>query len=138
MCCEKKGGRMSKIVDSDDVRYTKRHEWIMLEDDVITVGVTDYGQKEIEGVSLVDLPAEDIEVNAGDEVATVEGNSESLSVIAPMDGLVVDVNRLLEDTPDLVNADPYGDGWLFRLEITNLSAWRDLLTAEEYEKYIAD
>lgn len=129
---------MSKIVDSDDIRYTKRHEWIMLEDDIITVGVTDYGQQEIEGVSLVDLSAEGIEINAGDEVATVEGNSESLSIIAPMDGTVMEVNRLLEDTPDLVNADPYGDGWLFRLEISNLSAWRDLLTAEEYEKYIGE
>lgn len=126
---------MSKIVDSDNVRYTRRHEWIMLDDDVITIGVTDYGQLEIEGVSLVDLPAEEVEINAGDEVATVEGNSESLSIIAPMDGIVVEVNRLLEDSPDLVNADPYGDGWLFRLEISDLSAWRDLMTAEEYEKY---
>lgn len=129
---------MSKIVDSDDVRYTKRHEWVMLEDDVVTIGVTDYGQREIEGVSLVDLPAEEVEVNAGDEVATVEGNAESLSVLAPMDGLVAEVNRLLEDAPELVNTDPYGDGWLFRLEVTNLSSWRDLLTAEEYEEYVGE
>lgn len=128
---------MSKIVDSDDVRYTKRHEWVMLEDDIVTIGVTDYGQKEIEGVSLVDLPVEEVEVNTGDEVATVEGNSESLSIVSPMDGTVVEVNRLLEDAPDLVNSDPYGDGWLFRLEITDLSAWRDLLTAEEYEEYVS-
>ena len=127
---------MSKVLDSDKIRYTKRHEWIMLEDDVVTVGVTDYAQQEIPGINYIDMPAEESEVNAGDEAATIESPGDSLSVLAPMDGTVVEINRLLEEAPELVNADPYGDGWLFRLEVTDISSWRDLLTAEEYEEYV--
>ena len=127
---------MSKVLDSDNIRYTRRHEWIMLEDDVATVGITDYAQSEIPNINYVDMPAEEIELNTGDEAATVESQNDSLSVIAPLDGTVVEVNRLLEDSPELVNTDPYGDGWLFRLDITDIATWRDLLTAEEYEEYI--
>lgn len=129
---------MSKVLDADNVRYTKRHEWVMLEDDVATVGITDYAQNEIPDINFIDMPAEEVEVNAGDEAATVESQNDSLSVLAPMDGTVVEVNRLLEDAPELINSDPYGDGWLFRLELSNISSWRDLLTAEEYEEYIGD
>ena len=128
---------MSKVLDADDIRYSKRHEWVMLEDDVVTVGLTDYGQKELGTVSYVDMPAEGVEVNSGDEAATVESNSDSLSVLTPLDGTVVEINRLLEDNPDLINSDPYGDGWLFRMEVTSISVWQDLLTAEEYEEYIS-
>lgn len=127
---------MSKVIDADNMRYTKRHEWVMLEDDVATVGITDYMQKELSTVNYVDMPAEDVELSAGEEAATVESQNDSLSVIAPMDGTVVEVNRLLEDAPELVNTDPYGDGWLFRLEVTVIATWRDLLTAEEYEEYL--
>ncbi len=129
---------MSKVMDADNIRYTKRHEWVMLEDDVVTIGITDYAQKEIPGINFVDMPAEEIEVNTGDEIATIESQSDSLSVISPMDGTVVEVNALLEDNPELVNGDPYGDGWLFRLEMANISSWRDLLTAEEYEEYVGE
>ncbi|MDR1744285.1 MAG: glycine cleavage system protein GcvH [Planctomycetota bacterium] len=127
---------MSKVLDADNVRYTKRHEWVMIEDDVVTVGITDYAQREIPGISFIDMPAEEVEINAGEEAATVESQNDSLSVLSPLDGTVTEVNRLLEDSPDLINSDPYGDGWLFRLEVTDVSAWGDLLTAEEYEEYI--
>ncbi len=129
---------MTKVLDADYIRYTKRHEWAMLEDDVVTVGITDYAQKELETVSFVDMPAEDIEVISGDEAATVESQNDSLSVIAPLDGTVVEVNRLLEDNPELINSDPYGDGWLFRLEVTDISPWLDMLSAEEYEEYLGE
>ncbi len=127
---------MSKVLDADDIRYTKRHEWVMLEDDVVTIGLTDYGQKELGRVTFVDMPAEGIEVNAGDEAVTVESASDSLSVMAPLDGTIVEVNSLLEDAPDLINSDPYGDGWLFRLEATDIKSWSDLMTAEEYEAWV--
>lgn len=129
---------MSKVVDADNMRYTKRNEWVMLEDDVITVGITDYGQRELSGVTFVEMPAEEAELNAGDEAATLEGQTDTLSVLAPMDGTVVEINDLLEDNPELVNSDPYGDGWLFRMEVTDISVWHDLLNAEEYEEYVED
>lgn len=127
---------MSNVIDADNMRYTKRHEWIMLEDDVATVGITDYAQGEIPDVNYVDMPGEEVEINTGDEAATLESPNDSLSVLAPLDGMVVEVNRLLEDNPELVNSDPYGDGWLFRLEINDIAPWRELLTAEEYEEYL--
>ena len=127
---------MSKVIDADNMRYTKRHEWVLLEDDVVTVGITDYAQREIPEVNFVEMPAEEIELNAGDEAATVESQNDSLSVLAPLDGTVVEVNDLLEESPQLINADPYGDGWIFRLEIVDMATWRDLLTAEEYEDYV--
>ncbi len=127
---------MSKVLDADDIRYTKRHEWVMLEDDVVTIGLTDYGQKELGRVTFMDMPAEGIEVNAGDEAVTVESANDSLSVMAPLDGTIVEVNSLLEDAPDLINSDPYGDGWLFRLEATDIKSWSDLMTAEEYEAWV--
>ena len=129
---------MSKVMDSDNIRYTRRHEWVMLEDDVVSIGITDYAQKEIPGINFIDMPAGEVEVNAGDEVATLESQSDSLSVMAPMDGTVVEVNALLEDNPELINSDPYGDGWLFRLEVSSISGWGDLLTAEEYEEYVGE
>ena len=127
---------MSKVIDADNMRYTKRHEWVMLEEDVVTVGITDYAQRELPEVNFVEMPAEGIEVNAGDEAATVESANDSLPVTAPMDGMIVEVNELLEESPGLINSDPYGDGWLFRLEVSDLSVWQDLLTAEEYEEYV--
>jgi glycine cleavage system H protein len=129
---------MSKVIDADNMRYTKRHEWVMLEDDVATVGLTDFAQQEIPEIKFVEMPTEETELTSGDEAATVESPAESLSVLAPMDGTVVEVNRLLEDNPELINGDPYGDGWLFRLEITDIAMWQDLLTAEEYEEYLGE
>ncbi len=130
---------MSKVIDADNMRYTKRHEWVMLEDNVVTVGITDYAQGELGGdVSFIDMPVEGVEISAGEEAATVESQNDTLSVLSPMDGTVVEVNQLLEDNPELVSSDPYGDGYLFRLEVTDLSMWRDLLTAEEYEEYVGE
>jgi Glycine cleavage system H protein (lipoate-binding) len=127
---------MSKVIDADNMRYTKRHEWVMLEDDIATVGITDYAQQEISEANFVEMPAEGVELTSGDEAATIESSGDTLSVLSPLDGLVVEVNSLLEDNPGLTNSDPYGDGWLFRLELIDIMPWRDLLTAEEYERYI--
>ncbi|MCC8179728.1 MAG: glycine cleavage system protein GcvH [Planctomycetes bacterium] len=128
--------KKSTVIDANNMRYTRRHEWILLEDDVVTVGITDYVQQELPEVSYVEMPAEGIELNVGDEVVTLESQGDSLTVIAQFDGVVVEVNQLLEDAPELLNSDPYGDGWLFRQEISDMSSWHDLMTAEEYEEYV--
>ena len=132
-----RGRAMTKIIDADNMRYTKRHEWVMLEDDVVTVGVTDFAQSEIPEVNFVEMPAEELEIDAGDEAASIESPGDSLPVVAPMDGTVVEINRLLEANPELINTDPYGDGWIFRMEAGDLSVWHDLMSAEEYERYVS-
>ncbi|MDR1534347.1 MAG: glycine cleavage system protein H [Planctomycetota bacterium] len=129
---------VGKINDADNIRYTKRHEWVMLEDELATVGLTPYAQREAAEIDLVELPAEETELRAGDEAATLESRGDSLSVTAPLDGMVVEANSLLEDAPGLIYSDPYGDGWLFRMELTDIGAWNDLMTAEEYEKFAGD
>jgi glycine cleavage system H protein len=128
---------MSRIIDSDDMRYTKRHEWVHLEDMIATIGITDHAQSELPGINLVEMPAEDGELNAGDEAANVESQRDYITVSAPLDGRVVEVNSVLEDSPEIINQDPYGNGWIFRLELTDASSWQDLLTAEEYEDYLS-
>lgn len=127
---------MAKVIDADNIRYTRSHEWVMLEDDLATLGITEAAQEEIRDIAFVELPSPEVELNAGDEAAVLESQSDSLSVAAPLDCRVVEINRLLEENPGLVNSDPYGDGWLFRFEPSIVTAWNDLMTAEEYEKYL--
>jgi glycine cleavage system H protein len=127
---------MSKILDADNTRYTKDHVWVMLEDDVATIGVTDFALRELPEINFVEMPAEGLEVNAGDEVAAIEANRDSVAVVAPVDGTVSEINLLLEENPGLLHSDPYGDGWLLRVEMSDPATWQDLLTAEEYEEYI--
>jgi glycine cleavage system H protein len=127
---------MRQVIDSDDVRYTRSHEWVMMEDLTVTVGITDYAQANLPGIDFVEMPSVGLEVNAGDEVATLETARDSAAVAAPVDGSVVEVNPLLEENPELINTDPYGDGWLFRVEMSDATTWQDLLTAEEYQDYI--
>jgi glycine cleavage system H protein len=129
---------MAKVVDADNIRYTRDHEWVMMEEATATLGVTDYAQSELPDINFVELPAEGLEVNAGDEVVAIESTRDSAAVLSPLDGTVVEVNTLLEENPELLNSDPYGDGWLIRLEMTDVTTWQDLLTAEEYEEYVGD
>ncbi|MDR2390889.1 MAG: glycine cleavage system protein GcvH [Planctomycetota bacterium] len=126
---------MTKVIDANNIRYTKRHEWVLLEDEIATIGLTDRARSEMGEITLVELPAAEVEFQAGDEAATLESKKDSLVVLAPLDGVVTEVNQLLEETPELINSDPYGDGWLFRLELTDIGPWNDLMTAEEYEIY---
>ena len=129
---------MSEVLDADNIRYTRDHVWIMLEDDIATMGMTDYAQGELPGINFVEMPTEGLEVNVGDEVVTIESSRDSLALMAPLDGTVVEVNALLEENPQLLNSDPYGDGWLVRLEMADVKTWLDLLTAEEYEELIGE
>ena len=127
---------MSHVVDADNMRYTKNHEWVMLEDLVATVGITDHAQKEMGEINFIELPAEEIEIHAGDEVVTLESEADTILVTSPVSGVLVEVNAALEENPAVVNNDPYGIGWLFRAEMKNMSEWNDLLTSEEYESYL--
>ncbi len=127
---------MAKVIDADNIRYTRDHEWVMMEEATATIGLTDYAQSELPDINFVELPAEGLEVNVGDEVVTIESTRDSAAILSSVDGTVVEVNTLLEENPELLNSDPYGDGWLVRVEMTDLTTWQDLLTAEEYEEYV--
>lgn len=118
-----------------DLQYTRTHEWVRREGDSATVGITDHAQDELGDVVFVELPEEGATFGAGDAFGTIESVKAVSDLYAPVGGEVVEVNSALEDAPEKVNEDPYGDGWLIRLRV---SGEGDLLSAEEYEKVLEE
>jgi glycine cleavage system H protein len=118
-----------------DLQYTRTHEWVRREGDSATVGITDHAQDELGDVVFVELPEEGATFGAGDAFGTIESVKAVSDLYAPISGEVVEVNSALDDAPEKVNEDPYGDGWMIRLRV---SGEGDLLSAEEYEKVLEE
>ena len=121
-----------------DYRYTRDHEWVRIEDDACVVGITDFAQTELGEVVFVELPEVGHLFDAGDELGTIESVKAVAEVYTPVAGEVVEVNEALKDDPGLINADPHGDGWLVRLKHSSSSAFGELMSAEEYERYASE
>lgn len=119
----------------DDFRYAPSHEWARVEDDQVTVGISDFAQQSLGDVVYVELPQVGDEVNAGAEACVVESVKAAADVYAPVSGTVLAVNEALEEAPEMVNQDPYGDGWFFKVEPTDLDEMDDLLDADGYEQH---
>ena len=122
----------------EDLLYTNDHEWIRVQDDVITIGITEYAQEQLGDVVYVELPDEGQEIEAEDAFGSVESVKAVSEIYSPIGGKVSEVNELLEDSPEKVNTDPYGDGWMVQLEAADLSALDSLMSPEEYEKYLSE
>lgn len=121
-----------------DLKFTKEHEWVRIEGNRVTVGVTDYAQKQLGDIVFVELPQADDEVEAGESFAVLESVKAAADVYSPLDGVVVEANESLVDEPELVNSDPYGDGWLAVLEIAGGSEIAGLLSPEEYAAFVEE
>ena len=119
-------------------RYSPDHEWAELNDGIVTVGITDFAQKQLGEVVFVELPDVDREVAQGEETAVVESVKAAGEVKAPLAGTVVEVNAALEDEPEKVNEDPTGDGWFYRIKPTDETALEQLLDEDGYQTLIAD
>jgi len=123
----------------ENLRYTKTHEWIRVDGEIGTVGITDYAQEELGDIIKLELPPMlQFAVVKGDKVGTIEAVKTVADYYAPVDGEITERNDELENNPSLVNEDPYGDGWIFRMKITKPEQLEDLMTAEEYRKFIAE
>jgi glycine cleavage system H protein len=121
-----------------DYRYTETHEWVRVEEDnVVTVGITDYAQEKLGDIVSVELPKIGDEVEAGETMGMIDSQKASSEVYAPVSGIVVEVNEILESDPGIINADPYEEGWLVRIEIEDIEQLDSLLTAEDYEEHVA-
>ena len=120
----------------EDSKYAKSHEYVHVEGGVGTVGITDYAQKELGDVVFVELPQVGSQLEAGDELGSIESVKAVSELFAPVSGEVVEINEALADKPELVNTDPYGDGWMIRIRLSDTSELEDLMNAEEYEEYI--
>jgi len=118
-----------------ELKYTQSHEWILEGDDgQVTIGITDHAQELLGDMVFVELPEIDREVDAGEECSVVESVKAASDVYAPLAGTVVAVNEKLADAPELINDDPYGEGWMFRLQLSDSSQLDSLLDAAAYEE----
>ncbi|MBU1864145.1 MAG: glycine cleavage system protein GcvH [Candidatus Omnitrophica bacterium] len=120
----------------NNCKYTKTHEWTKKEEKVCIVGVTEYAQKELSDVVYVELPDISRDIKAGEAVCVVESVKAAFDIFAPLSGRVLEVNTDLENNPALINSDPYGKGWLFKLECSNENELNSLMDAAAYGKHI--
>lgn len=128
---------MSQI--PSELLYVSSHEWIRHEGDgLVTIGVTDHAQELLGDVVYVEAPEVDNEVDAEDEIAVVESVKAASDIYAPIAGTVIEANEELEDSPELVNSDPYGDGWMFKMQLADVADLDSLMSAEAYAEEIAD
>jgi len=118
-----------------DLKYTKDHEWIRIEGDTAYVGITDFAQKELGDIVYLDIPTVGESLKAGDVFGTVEAVKTVSDLFLPIGGEILEFNKELDSSPDLVNKDPYGKGWIVKIRITNDSE-ANLISAEEYKKLI--
>ena len=121
----------------DHLRYTPDHEWVKVDGDVATVGITDHAQEELSDVVFVELPSVGRAVGSGDEVGTVESVKAASPIYSPVGGQVVEINTEAESDPSMVNSSPYEDGWIFKVRFEGPSDLDDLLDAGGYEDLIS-
>lgn len=123
----------------ENLKYVSSHEWARLEDDgCVTVGVSDHAQEQLGDVVFVEVPELDLEVAAGEAVAVIESVKTASDIYAPVSGTIKAINEALVDSPELVNSEAYGEGWLFSIEPSNPAELEELLSASGYEAGIAE
>ena|SRR5688500_443924 len=120
----------------EDNRYAKSHEYVHVEGNTGTIGITDYAQKELGDVVFVELPQVGTELEAGDELGSIESVKAVSELFVPVSGEVIEINEALADNPALVNTDPWGDGWMVRIKLADVTEVDELMTAEEYDEYL--
>lgn len=121
---------MSKVLEG--LRYAESHEWVKVEGDIAVIGISDYAQHSMGDLSYVDMPSVDDEVTAGEEFGAVESVKAASDLYSPVSGKVIEVNGALEDEPELLNEDPYGN-WIIKVQMSDPSEVENLLDAEEYK-----
>jgi glycine cleavage system H protein len=122
----------------DDLLYTKEHEWLRLSGTTGTVGITHHAQKELGDVVYVELPKVGDKLQSGETFGNVESVKAVSELFVPVSGEVVEVNEALGDAPETINADPYGNGWMIRIRLSDASQTADLMVAKEYDQYVAE
>ncbi len=124
----------SKIEVRDGLYYTEEHEWARIENDIAVIGITDYAQKELKNVVFVELPKIGDKLTFQKDLGYVESTKSVNAVLSPVSGEVIEVNSDLEESPELVNTDPYGEGWMVKVKMSNISELGQLFNAREYSE----
>jgi len=120
----------------DNFRYTKDHEWVLVEGDTGTIGITDHAQKELGDIVYVDLPKVGATLEHGKSFGSVESVKAVSDIYAPVSGVVIEVNQTLAEAPEKLNDDPHGSAWLVRVKLKAADEIKQLMTAEDYQKYV--
>lgn len=120
----------------ENLKYTKDHEWIQIDGDVLTIGITDFAQSELGDIVYVDVDTLDETVEANEVFGSVEAVKTVSDLFMPMAGEVIEFNEGLEDAPELVNSDPYGEGWMIKVKASDLTQMDDLLDASAYKELV--
>jgi glycine cleavage system H protein len=116
----------------DTLKYTKEHEWVRVEGNVAVVGITDHAQSELGDIVYVDIPNASAMLSAGDTFGTIEAVKTVADLFSPVSGTIVEVHTALNDAPELVNSDPYGEGWIVKIELSNAAEVAGLMDAASY------
>lgn len=118
------------------MKYTEEHEWLRVEGDVVVVGITEHASEQLGDIVFVELPEEGTEVTKDEEVVVIESVKAASDILAPLDGEIVEVNDVLADNPALVNDDPLGEGWFFKMKIEDISVLDELMDDAAYKAFI--
>ena len=125
-------------MNPDDIKYHREHAWVRVEGKNATIGITDMAQQQLGDIVYVDLPERDTETDADSELCEIESTKATSPVISPVSGKVLEVNEDLGDSPEIINEDPYGNGWIVVITMSDPSEVNDLMTRDEYEKFLKE
>lgn len=125
-------------MNPDDIKYHREHAWVRVEGKRATIGISDFAQQQLGDIVYVDLPEADTEIDAESELSEIESTKATSPVVSPVTGTVVEVNEDLADTPEIINEDPYGNGWIVVLEMSDPTELNDLMSKSEYEKFLKE
>jgi glycine cleavage system H protein len=125
-------------MNPDDIKYHREHSWVRVEGKRATVGITDYAQQQLGDIVYVDLPEVETEVDADSELSEIESTKATSPVISPVSGSIAEANEDLADSPEIINEDPYGNGWLVVIELSDPSEVNDLMSRDEYEHFLRE
>ncbi|MBU0627856.1 MAG: glycine cleavage system protein GcvH [Nanoarchaeota archaeon] len=122
----------------NELKYSKEHEWVRLEGDIATVGVTYFAQKQLTDIVFVELPEKGKNVEQGKQMAVIESVKSVSDVFSPVSGEVIEVNDKLKDNPELINNEPYGAGWIAKIKAVNKDELNNLMSADDYDKFVSE
>jgi glycine cleavage system H protein len=125
-------------MNPDDLRYHKEHTWVKVSGRKATIGITDYAQDALGDIVYIDLPEVDVDVEINAEIGEIESTKATSSVIAPVSGKILEINEDLAESPEMINEDPYGKGWIAVIELDEASEVDELMDASEYTKYVEE
>lgn len=125
-------------MNPENIRYHKEHTWARLSGNRVTVGITDYAQESLGDIVYIDAPEIDADIEAGGELTQIESTKATSPVISPVSGTIIEFNEKLTDSPELINEDPYGKGWIAVIEVEDDSEFNELMDVNEYERYLEE